>query len=121
MPKWEKSGIPNFEKVSLKAKPVTQNLDGVTVVVLKILILQLKSFLVAVLTLSISKSMIAKTPNFEKTFFWSSLSITQYLELPSTAATFPELLSHNILFQKSCYFAATLPLHSYPYYLSVSN
>ena len=32
-----------------------------------------------------------------------------------------ELLSHNILFQKSCYFTATLPLHNYTYYLSASN
>ena len=38
------------------------------------------------------------------------------------AATFSyELLSHNILFQRSCYFIAALPLHSYTYYLSVSK
>ena len=42
MPKWEKSGTPNFEKVRLKVKHITQNLDGVTVVVLKMLILLLK-------------------------------------------------------------------------------
>ena len=40
----------------------------------------------------------------------------------SIAATFSEeLLSHNILFQKSCYLTATSPLHYYSYYLSVSN
>ena len=43
--------------------------------------------------------------------------------LPFIAATFSEeLLSHNILYQKSYYFIATLPVHSYPYYyLSASN
>ena len=80
MPKWEKSGTPNFEKIRLKVKHITQNLDGVTVVVLKMLILLLKWFLLAVLTLSIPKPMIAKTPNFGKTLLWSSLSIIQYLD-----------------------------------------
>ena len=42
--------------------------------------------------------------------------------LPSIAATFSEELRSDIIpFQRSCYFTATLPLHSYTYYLSVSN
>ena len=45
-----------------------------------------------------------KRPFFQKT-------------LPSTVVTFSEeLLSHKILFQKSCYFIATLLLYSYTYY-----
>ena len=41
--------------------------------------------------------------------------------LPSVAATFSEeVLSHNILFQKSCSFTAPPSLHNYTYYLSVS-
>ena len=42
--------------------------------------------------------------------------------LPSIAAAISEeLLSHNILLQKSCCFIATIPLHSYTYYLPASN
>ena len=47
----------------------------------------------------------------EATFFEQSLFQNT---LPSVAATFSEeLFSHNILFQKSCYFIATPSLHSY--------
>ena len=63
---------------------------------------------------------------FCTTYFpWKATLLEQPLfqiTLPSIAATFSkELLSQNILFQKSCSFIATLPLHSYTYYLSASN
>ena len=38
------------------------------------------------------------------------------------AVTIPaELFFHNILFQKIYYFTATVPFHSYAFYLSVSK
>ena len=42
--------------------------------------------------------------------------------LPSIVATLSEeLLFPNIIFQKTYYLIAKLPVHSYTYYLSVSN
>ena len=58
-------------------------------------------------------------------FFWRTAFLGWLLfqkMLPSIAATFSEeLLFYNILFQKSYYFTATVPFHSYTTYLFVSN
>ena len=58
---------------------------------------------------------------FHTTYFsWRATFLKRPLfqkTLPSTVVTFSEeLLSHKILFQKSCYFIATLFLYSYTYY-----
>ena len=58
-------------------------------------------------------------------FFWRTAFLERLLfqkTLPSIAATFSEeLLFYNILFQKSYYFIATVPFHSYTSYLFASN
>ena len=72
------------------------------------------------------KKLIFQKINFRVTyFFWRAVFLEQLLfqkTLPSIAATFSEeLLFYNILFQKSYYFTATVPFHSYTTYLFVSN
>ena len=72
------------------------------------------------------KKLIFQKINFRITyFFWRAVFLEQLLfqkTLPSIAATFSEeLLFYNILFQKSYYFTATVPFHSYTTYLLVSN
>ena len=58
-------------------------------------------------------------------FFWISTFWERLLfknKLPSVAATSSEeLIFHNILLQKTYYFIATLPFHSYFSYLLVTN
>ena len=58
-------------------------------------------------------------------FFWKATFLERLLlqkTLLPVAATFSEeLLFYNILFQKSYYFTATVPFHSYTSYLFVSN
>ena len=86
-----------------------------------------------------SKQVPLRTINFfRRATFWKKLifqksNITHYLlylenylfvvaTVLSIAATFSEEpLFHNILFQKSYYFTATLPFQNHPSYLSVSN
>ena len=58
-------------------------------------------------------------------FFWRAVFLEQLLfqkMLPSIAATFSEeLIFYNMLFQKSYFFAATVPFLSHAFYLFVSN
>ena len=72
------------------------------------------------------KSYIFQKINFHITYFFRRTVFSEQLlfrkTLPSIAATFSEeLLFYNILFQKSYYFTATVPFHSYTTYLFVSN
>ena len=58
-------------------------------------------------------------------FFWRANFLERLLfqkTLPSITATFLEkLIFRNMLFQKSYYVTATLPLYNYTSYLSVRN
>ena len=86
----------------------------------------LGQLLLAHFRITFSKKLIFQIKNILYTYFsWRTTFLERLLfqkTLPSIAATFSEELRSDIIpFQRSCYFTATLTLHSYTYYLSVSN
>ena len=69
--------MPNFGKELLRSSQnIAQNLDALTAVLRGMLSIDLKSFLVDCLTLSISELKLVKIPNFGEELLRSSLSIT---------------------------------------------
>ena len=69
--------MPNFGKELLRSSQnIAQNLDALTAVLRGMLSIDLKSFLVDCLTLSISEWKLVKIPNFGEELLRSSLSIT---------------------------------------------
>ena len=86
----------------------------------------LGQLLLAHFRITFSKKLIFQIKNILYTYFsWRTTFLERLLfqkTLPFIAATFSEELRSDIItFQRSCYFTATLTLHSYTYYLSVSN
>ena len=69
--------MPNFGKELLRSSQnIVQNLDALTAALRGMLSIDLKSFLVDCLTLSISEWKLVKIPNFGEELLRSNLSIT---------------------------------------------
>ena len=66
------------------------------------------------------KSHIFEKPTFPESYLFRVANFSKDFTFYSSNL-FRRAIFHSILFQKSCYFIATFPLHSYSYYLSASN
>ena len=70
--------VPNFRKILLRSRPtIRQILDALAIVVLKIFIVYLGSFLSDFLTLSISQQQMFKLPNFGEILLRSRPTVRQ--------------------------------------------
>ena len=70
--------VPNFRKILLRSRPtIRQILDSLAIVVLKIFIVYLGSFLSDFLTLSISQQQTFKLPNFGEILLRSKPTVRQ--------------------------------------------
>ena len=75
---WQPVKVPNFSKILLRSRPtIRQILDAIAIVILKIFIVYLGSFLSDLLTLSISQQQTFKLPNSREILLRSRPTVRQ--------------------------------------------